>query len=219
MRLPPRDATAEGDLTIPFQQSALKSTADQDPFFQHLKIRYVKATDSSEAAQVDLLHLFWLLIASKSISPGLCCAHARRYAYLSLHSVEKELLYLQYVQISWCNLCLHCCDAMHTSLFMHAVVPGFASGRTHSHTCLAYSAISISLGLQSTGLAMLCFACLHATAIDVTGSSGFRGVSVVLFLRSSSTCMHTSAHNTGGMHAAGNGVTCMAAYYPKCDTY
>ena len=53
MRLPPRDATAEGDLTIPFQQSALKSTADQDPFFQHLKIRYVKAADSSEAAQVD----------------------------------------------------------------------------------------------------------------------------------------------------------------------
>jgi len=52
MRLPPRDATAEGDLTIPFQQSALKSTADQDPFFQHLKIRYVKAADSSEAAQV-----------------------------------------------------------------------------------------------------------------------------------------------------------------------
>lgn len=52
MRLPPRDATAEGDLTIPFQQSALKSTADQDPFFQHLKIRYVKASDSSDSAQV-----------------------------------------------------------------------------------------------------------------------------------------------------------------------
>ncbi|KAL0056051.1 hypothetical protein WJX82_007204 [Trebouxia sp. C0006] len=62
MRLPPRDATAEGDLTIPFQQSALKSTADQDPFFQHLKIRYVKAADSSEAAQASggkkkLLHV------------------------------------------------------------------------------------------------------------------------------------------------------------------
>ena len=52
MRLPPREATAEGDLTIPFQQSALKSTADQDPFFQHLKIRYVKAADTADHPQV-----------------------------------------------------------------------------------------------------------------------------------------------------------------------
>lgn len=52
MRLPPREATAEGDLTIPFQQSALKSTADQDPFFQHLKIRYVKAVDTADHPQV-----------------------------------------------------------------------------------------------------------------------------------------------------------------------
>ena len=52
MRLPPREATAEGDLTIPFQQSALKSTADQDPFFQHLKIRYVKAVDAADQSQV-----------------------------------------------------------------------------------------------------------------------------------------------------------------------
>ncbi|KAL3140276.1 Gamma-tubulin complex component 4 [Trebouxia sp. C0009 RCD-2024] len=51
MRLPPREATAEGDLTIPFQQSALKSTADQDPFFQHLKIRYVKAVDTADHPQ------------------------------------------------------------------------------------------------------------------------------------------------------------------------
>ena len=52
MRLPPRDATAEGDLTIPFQQSALKSTADHDSFFQHLKIRYIKASDTADPAQV-----------------------------------------------------------------------------------------------------------------------------------------------------------------------
>lgn len=51
MRLPPREATAEGDLAGPFQQSALKSTADQDPFFQHLKIRYVKAVDTADPPQ------------------------------------------------------------------------------------------------------------------------------------------------------------------------
>lgn len=53
MKLPPREATAEGDLTIPFQQSALKSTADQDPFFQHLKIRYVKPADNADQSQVQ----------------------------------------------------------------------------------------------------------------------------------------------------------------------
>ena len=57
MRLPPRDATAEGDLTIPFQQSALKSTADQDPFFHHLKIRYLKAADNCGPAQVPPLYV------------------------------------------------------------------------------------------------------------------------------------------------------------------
>ena len=58
MRLPPREPTAEGDLTIPFQQSALKSTADQDPFFQHLKIRYAKASDAFDQSQVT-----WSLLA------------------------------------------------------------------------------------------------------------------------------------------------------------
>ena len=54
MKLPPREATAEGDLTIPFQQSAFRSTADQDPFFQHLKIRYVKA-DTVDQSQVHCI--------------------------------------------------------------------------------------------------------------------------------------------------------------------
>lgn len=60
MRLPPREATAEGDLTVPFQQSALKSTADQDPLFQHVKIRYVKQTDppaQAVGARRKLLHV------------------------------------------------------------------------------------------------------------------------------------------------------------------
>lgn len=59
MRLPPREATAEGDLTIPFQQSALKSTADQDPFFQHLKIHYTKAIDAVDQSQVSCFALAW----------------------------------------------------------------------------------------------------------------------------------------------------------------
>ena len=93
MRLPPRDATAEGDLTIPFQQSALKSTAEQDPFFQHLKIRYVKAADSSEAAQVDLQHPFWLLIASNEIARHLLCTgKALRIHVMSLHSSSLNCL-------------------------------------------------------------------------------------------------------------------------------
>ena len=66
MRLPPREATAEGDLSVPFQQSALKSTADQDPFFQHLKIRYVKASDAADQLQVcQTSYLFLTLLQSQ----------------------------------------------------------------------------------------------------------------------------------------------------------
>lgn len=55
MKLPPRETTAESDLTIPFQQSASKSTADQDPLFQHLKIRFNKtAEDPSQVEAVTL---------------------------------------------------------------------------------------------------------------------------------------------------------------------
>lgn len=57
MKLPPRETTAESDLTIPFQQSALKSTADQDPFFQHLKIRFIKPAEDAAALQVQMLAL------------------------------------------------------------------------------------------------------------------------------------------------------------------
>ena len=72
MKLPPREATAEGDLTIPFQQSALKSTADQDPFFQHLKIRYVKAADTADQSQVHCtaLHLCHCFSISEVSTPG-----------------------------------------------------------------------------------------------------------------------------------------------------
>ncbi|KAK9803977.1 hypothetical protein WJX72_009639 [[Myrmecia] bisecta] len=40
MRLPPRLATAESDVAIPFQQSALKSTAEHDLLFPNVKIRF-----------------------------------------------------------------------------------------------------------------------------------------------------------------------------------
>ena len=56
MKLPPREATAEGDLTVPFQQSALKSTADQDPLFHHVKIRYVKQTDPPAQVAAHLMY-------------------------------------------------------------------------------------------------------------------------------------------------------------------
>ena len=62
MKLPPREATAESDLTIPFQQSASKSTADQDPLFQHLKIRFIKPAE--DAAIIQVVELFSGRVAS-----------------------------------------------------------------------------------------------------------------------------------------------------------
>lgn len=53
MKLPPRETTAESDLTIPFQQSASKSTADQDPFFLLLKLRFLKPVEDSATPQVS----------------------------------------------------------------------------------------------------------------------------------------------------------------------
>jgi gamma-tubulin complex component 4 len=38
MRLPPRPSS-EADLNIPFQQSALRSSAGVDPHFDHIKVR------------------------------------------------------------------------------------------------------------------------------------------------------------------------------------
>lgn len=57
MKLPPRETTAESDLTIPFQQSASKSTADQDPLFQHLKIRFIKAAEDAPQVWKVMLYL------------------------------------------------------------------------------------------------------------------------------------------------------------------
>ncbi|CAD7697778.1 unnamed protein product [Ostreobium quekettii] len=42
MNLPPREATAEADINVPFQQSALKSTAQHDKFFQLIRLQWRK---------------------------------------------------------------------------------------------------------------------------------------------------------------------------------
>ena len=55
MKLPPRETTAESDLTIPFQQSASKSSADQDPFFPLLMLRFRKPAEDSATLQVSIL--------------------------------------------------------------------------------------------------------------------------------------------------------------------
>lgn len=78
MRLPPREATAEGDLAGPFQQSALKSTADQDPFFQHLKIRYVKAVDTADPPQVHYISVLLLLSWKTCMVTQLLRGYCRR---------------------------------------------------------------------------------------------------------------------------------------------
>ena len=40
LRLPPRLATAEADLALPFQQAALQSTAQHDRFFANVRVRF-----------------------------------------------------------------------------------------------------------------------------------------------------------------------------------
>lgn len=40
MGLPPRDDTAEADINVPFLQSALKSTAQHDKFFNLVKLKW-----------------------------------------------------------------------------------------------------------------------------------------------------------------------------------
>eukprot|EP00899_Mesostigma_viride_P015699 jgi/Mesvir1/2412/Mv22150-RA.1 len=44
MRMPPRPATAEADLNVPFQQAALKTTASEDKYFPRVKFRLTSAT-------------------------------------------------------------------------------------------------------------------------------------------------------------------------------
>ena len=42
MELPPRDATAEADINVPFMQSSLKSNAQHDKLFQFVKLKWTK---------------------------------------------------------------------------------------------------------------------------------------------------------------------------------
>ena len=93
MKLPPREATVEGDLTIPFQQSALKSTADQDPFFQHLKIRYIKAADTADQSQVHCIALHCITL------------HCIALHCIALHCIALHCI----VCIALHRIGCHCC--------------------------------------------------------------------------------------------------------------
>lgn len=42
MSLPPRDTTAEADITVPFLQSSLKSNAQHDKLFQAVRLKWSK---------------------------------------------------------------------------------------------------------------------------------------------------------------------------------
>ena len=54
LRLPPRLATAEADLALPFQQAALQSTAQHDRFFANVRVRFEvpQAGQSGEGGRV-----------------------------------------------------------------------------------------------------------------------------------------------------------------------
>lgn len=94
MKLPPREATAEGDLTIPFQQSALKSTADQDPLFQHLKIRYVRAADTADQSQVNCiaLHCIALYVIVAVFAKACLNRHNSNQAKAAITSTPKRFV-------------------------------------------------------------------------------------------------------------------------------
>ena len=59
MALPPRPATADADINIPFQQSALKSSAQHDRTFSRFRIRWSQAERKEPVAS----HLRHLLVA------------------------------------------------------------------------------------------------------------------------------------------------------------
>ena len=118
MRLPPREATAEGDLTMPFQQSALKSTADQDPLFQHIKIRYVKTTDPP--AQVHFCFICTIMICYvKNADPLARVLH--RFCQLphALPETRCCQLLLAPRQLIDCSPCQHLKERPAYSLVWH----------------------------------------------------------------------------------------------------
>lgn len=54
LRLPPRAATAEGDVAIHFAQSAQRSTAEHDALFANVRVRVARA-DGVRSAQATAL--------------------------------------------------------------------------------------------------------------------------------------------------------------------
>ena len=146
MKLPPREATAEGDLTIPFQQSALKSTADQDPFFQHLKIRYVKAADTADLSQVHCIVCH-------------CCCLCKSRPGLAYSNQAKTTLTSSRKRFASSLAILNCCWQLETYwqqacyAFLHCLVRGIA---LHTLACLPLT-MHICLHIVTCLLENICF--------------------------------------------------------------
>ncbi|KAH6555105.1 hypothetical protein KP509_1Z281100 [Ceratopteris richardii] len=64
MRLPPRPATAEADLKIPFQQAAVKTLGDEDRYFSRVSLKLASTTGAS---QVEI----WKTRSTNDVTVGL----------------------------------------------------------------------------------------------------------------------------------------------------
>ncbi|KAI4319395.1 hypothetical protein MLD38_032995 [Melastoma candidum] len=70
MRLPPRQSTAEADLTVPFQLAALKTTCDEDKYFSKVSLRMPTLGINVKPSLVDMSKVRPNAGGSSGVSPS-----------------------------------------------------------------------------------------------------------------------------------------------------